>query len=247
MGYDGFSVRLAEVLDEPAYLSEDVAMPEVIDGMIKKDPEHRNLYVFDRGLASLYAYDSMSRRHAKFVGRIKTNRKMETVRVLEIPEADRDAPEKLELDGDRVVHLHETGSRRYGTVEYRVITAHFKESRDTTRPRNKGKCRRVENTLCFITNDMDLSAKEVVGICRRRWDIEVFFRFLKQELSFSHFLSVNRNGLQVILYMTLITAMLLMIYKKLNGMGYSMAVFTFAMEMEDYLIGLGQELNGNGG
>ena len=47
--------------------------------------------------------------------------------------------------------------------------------------------------------------KEVAEIYRRRWDIEVFFRFLKQELSFSHFLSVNENSMQVILYMTLIT------------------------------------------
>ena len=73
MGYDGFSVKLAEVLTEPIYLSEDIAMPEVIQGMIKSDPEHRNLYVFDRGLTSLKAYDAMESQQAKFVGRIRTN------------------------------------------------------------------------------------------------------------------------------------------------------------------------------
>lgn len=91
MGYDGFSVKQAEVLTEPIYLSEDIAMPEVIQGMIKSDPEHRNLYVFDRGVASLKAYDAMESQQAKFVGRIRTNRKMETVRELEIPEEDRNA------------------------------------------------------------------------------------------------------------------------------------------------------------
>ena len=160
MGYEGFAAKLAEVLDEPAYLSEDVALPEAIDGMIKKDPEHSNLYVFDRGLSSLRAYDSMTEQHARFVGRIKTNRSMETVRVLEIPEADKCAPEKLVLDEDKAVHLREGGSRKFGTEEYRVITAHFKEPRDTTRPQNKGKAKRVENRICFITNDMELPAKE---------------------------------------------------------------------------------------
>ena len=197
MGYEGFAAKLAEVLDEPAYLSEDVALPEAIDGMIKKDPEHSNLYVFDRGLSSLRAYDSMTEQHARFVGRIKTSRSMETVRVLEIPEADKCAPEKLVLDEDKAVHLREGGSRKFGTEEYRVITAHFKEPRDTTRPQNKGKAKRVENRICFITNDMELPAKEIAEIYRRRWDIEVFFRFLKQELSFSHFLSVNENGLSM--------------------------------------------------
>ena len=242
MGYEGFAAKLAEVLDEPAYLSEDIALPEAIDRMIKKDPEHRNFYVFDRGLSSLRAYDSMTEQHARFVGRIKTNRSMETVRVLEIPEADKCAPEKLVLDEDKVVHLREGGSRKFGTEEYRVITAHFKEPRDTTRPQNKGKAKRVENRICFITNDMELPAKEVAEIYRRRWDIEVFFRFLKQELSFSHFLSVNENGLQVILYMTLITAMLVMIYKRENKLGYSMAVFTLDLEMEDYAMGLASEM-----
>lgn len=243
MGYDGFFVKLAEVLAEPIYLSEDMAMPEVIQGMIKKDPEHRNLYVFDRGLTSLKAYDAMESQQAKFVGRIRTNRKMETVRELEIPEADRDAPDKLVLDEDKVVHLHKAGSREYDMVEYRVVSAHFKEPKDTTRPQNKGKYKRVENKVCFITNDMERPAKDIVEIYRRRWDIEIFFRFLKQELSFSHFLSVNENGLQVILYMTLIAAMLLMIYKRENGMGYSMAVFTCRIEMGDYACELTEEMN----
>lgn len=37
----------------------------------------------------------------------------------------------------------------------------------------------------FITNDFDLSAKQVAQAYRRRWDIEVFFRFIKQELNVS--------------------------------------------------------------
>lgn len=243
MGYDGFSVNLAEIFTEQVYLSEDVAIPELLDGMIKKDPGHRNFYVFDRGVSSLKVYDSLAGRDVKFVGRIKTNRSMETVRELEIPEADREAPENLVLDEDKVVHLRKRGRREYDETEYRVIVAHFKEPKDTTRPQNKGKCKRVENTLCFITDDMERPAKEIVEFYRRRWDIEVFFRFLKQELSFSHFLSVNENGLQVILYMTLITAMLLMIYKRENGMGYSMAVFTFGVEMGDYACELSQEMS----
>ena len=85
--------------------------------MIKKDPEHRNFYVFDRGLSSLRAYDSMTEQHARFVGRIKTNRSMETVRVLEIPEVDKCAPEKLVLDEDKVVHLHGGIPRHHGPFQ----------------------------------------------------------------------------------------------------------------------------------
>ena len=66
----------------------------------------------------------------------------------------------------------------------------------------------------------------------------MFYRFLKQELSFSHFPSTSDNGIKVILYMTLITAMLIMIYKRLNGIGYSDAKFCFKLQLEDWIIDL---------
>ena len=43
--------------------------------------------------------------------------------------------------------------------------------------------------------------------------------------------------------MTLIAAMLLMIYKRKNGMGDSMAVFTFGIEMGDYACELSEEMS----
>jgi IS4 transposase len=42
------------------------------------------------------------------------------------------------------------------------------------------------------------SAKEIAQAYRRRWDIEVFFRFLKQELNVSHLVSLNTNAIQVV-------------------------------------------------
>ena len=119
-----------------------------------------------------------------------------------------------------------------------VVKARFKEQRDTTRPANKGKVKRVENEIYFITNDFSLTPQEIAEAYRRRWDIEVFFRFLKQELNFSHFLSVSENGLKIVLYMTLITAMLIIIYKRENELGYDMAKFCFHTEMNDWVTAL---------
>lgn len=63
----------------------------------------------------------------------------------------------------------------------------------------------------FISNDFELSIKEITSAHKRRWDIEVFFRFIKQELNTSHLLSMNKNGIEVMLYMTLIVAMPILI------------------------------------
>ena len=41
VAYDGFSAKLAEVFSKPEYLSEDIAMPAVVQELIKYDPEHK--------------------------------------------------------------------------------------------------------------------------------------------------------------------------------------------------------------
>ncbi len=90
----------------------------------------------------------------------------------------------------------------------------------------------------FLTNEFKLPAKEIAQAYRRRWDIEVFFRFLKQELHVSHLVSLNKNGIKVLLYMTLITAMLVLIYKKENNIGYKTAKRRFFMELRNLSIAM---------
>lgn len=64
MAYDGFSVKLAEVFSDSRYLSEDIAMPEVVLPLIKKDKDHENLYVFDPGMLAANNYDRIDREGA---------------------------------------------------------------------------------------------------------------------------------------------------------------------------------------
>ena len=90
----------------------------------------------------------------------------------------------------------------------------------------------------FITNDFELPAKEITGAYRRRWDIEVFFHFIKQKLNTSHIISFKQNEIQVMLYMILIVAMLVLIYKRANNTGYKVAKCRFAMKLRDLTIAM---------
>lgn len=234
MAYDGAGICLAELLTEPRFLSEDIAIPQVIDNLIKTDKEHRNLYVFDRGVSSLNSYNRLTEQQTQFVCRIKTNRKKEVVYSLMESNTESDLG-SLELVSDEVIHLFDSAKNCFSTVEYRLIVAKRKVELDTTPPQNKGKFKRVENEFYFLTNNFEMSAKQVTECYKKRWDIEVFFRFIKQELNFKHFLSVNENGLQVMLYMTLIAAMLLMLYKRTNEIGFVTAKRRFTMEIEDMI------------
>lgn len=62
------------------------------------------------------------------------------------------------------------------------------------------------NFFYFLTNSKTLTTKDVADIYKQRWEIEVFFKFIKQNLNFSHLLIRNSNGIKVVMYMTLITS-----------------------------------------
>jgi len=58
---------------------------------------------------------------------------------------------------------------------------------------------------------------EVAELYRKRWDIETFFKFIKKNLGYKHFLSRSKNGIEVMIYMTLIAGLLMIWYKKFTG------------------------------
>ncbi len=58
---------------------------------------------------------------------------------------------------------------------------------------------------------------EAAELYRRRWEIETFFQFLKQHLSYAHLTSHQENGIRVMIWMALIAALLLIWFKRVTG------------------------------
>lgn len=74
---------------------------------------------------------------------------------------------------------------------------------------------------------------EVAELYRLRWEIELFFKFLKQHLSFAHLTSHTENGIRVMIWMALIAAVLLIWYKRTTGRKdyWNVIKFWFAEEV----------------
>ncbi len=51
--------------------------------------------------------------------------------------------------------------------------------------------------ICFLINLSNLTASDITELYKRRWDIEVYFKFIKQLLNFKHLISRNENGIKV--------------------------------------------------
>lgn len=242
--FDGLTACAFDIFTDPSYASEDRAIPEVVLKNASKDGSQTNIYTFDRGVTASQTFAKLNQEEIDFVGRLKTNRKFEVITSDTLTEIDRDLDE-LTLISSQIIHLYKDNNVDQTNI-YRLIIAERKEKIDTTPPDNKGKVKKKENIFYFFTNNLALSPKEIAKIYRQRWDIEVFFRFIKQELNASHFISVSKNGITVMLYMTLIAAMLLQLYKKLNGVGYKTAKRRFTIELWQTLIAvIVKECGGN--
>jgi hypothetical protein len=235
VAFDGLTACDFKVFTESSYMSEDWAIPEVVRLNASKEGSNTNIYTFDRGVTSTKTFSSFNKDEISFVGRLRIPRKYDVISLDQISEDNRDLGE-LKLISSQLVHLYGGDCKIDHENVYRLIIAERKEKIDITPPKNKGRVRKKENTFYFFTNNLELSPKEIADIYKQRWEIEVFFRFIKQELNASHFLSVSENGIKVMLYMTLIASMLLLLYKKINEYGYKTAKRRFTIELWETIV-----------
>jgi hypothetical protein len=78
--------------------------------------------------------------------------------------------------------------------------------------------------------------EEIAELYRRRWDIETFFKCIKQHLSYAHIVSRTENGIEVMIYMTLIAALLMIWYKRLTHIdrGWRSVKFWLANDIDEW-------------
>jgi transposase len=203
-----------EIFMQQKHISENNTIPNVISKLIDKSQD--NVFVFDRGVVSREVFCNLDENDFSFVTRLSVNSRY--VYLEDVSQPDYRVIRNLAIIKDIRVYLYRTGTN---VVDYPFRLLITKNE--------KGK------EFWFLTNRFDLSCEEIIDIYKHRWDIEVFFRFLKQEPNFRHFISVNENGIKILLYMTLILSMLILIYKKINGFGYKTAKRRFAMEFRDII------------
>jgi IS4 transposase len=63
--------------------------------------------------------------------------------------------------------------------------------------------------LRILTNDLNASAEEIAGLYKHRWQIELFFRWVKQNLKIKKFLGASENAIRIQIAIALIAYLLL--------------------------------------
>jgi hypothetical protein len=85
------------------------------------------------------------------------------------------------------------------------------------------------NLLSIITNDLKAPAEEIGQIYRYRWQIELFFKWIKQHFSVKHFYATSPNAVENQIYIALIAYCLLQLLKIETGCVKSLLEMTHVL------------------
>lgn len=157
-----------------------------------------DLLIFDRAYIDYEWLYSLHRRDVWFVTRLKSNARVRTMKKRALEHPDILADEEILLSGGFPEPL-----RR---IHYR----------DPETGKN----------LVFITNRMDLPASTVAELYRRRWQIELFFKWIKQNLKIKAFYGTSANAVLIQVWTALIAYVLILWIKLKSRLGWSVLEFT---------------------
>ncbi len=99
-------------------------------------------------------------------------------------------------------------------------------------------------TVELLTNNFSLAASTIAAIYKARWDIEIFFRNLKQFLRVKSFIGTSRNAVEIQIWTALITILLLTWLKHIAKYNWAMANLVVSLRLNTFTkIDLNKRLN----
>jgi hypothetical protein len=167
-----------------------------VQQLLNLSQESGVIYVLDRGYVDYKLLYNIELRGSYFVTRLKRNGAYKVVKVNPCKEGGpvlRD--EEIELTGPVAKHSY--------SKALRVIKYYDEEK---------------ERSFEFLTNDMEREAEEIAEIYKERWEVELFFKWIKQHLKIKTFWGTSENAVYTQIWMALIVQLLLWINKVLDGL-----------------------------
>ena len=156
--------------------------------------EADRMYVTDRGYAKYSLFQKIIDAKSSFVTRIKANAATKTMEERPLTEDDRRAG----VTSDRIVRLGKAPEAQGLQVPVRIVEV-------------EAKTRSGSTCMLLATDRQDIPAEIIALIYRHRWQVELFFRWLKSTLDFGHLISDSRTGVAIQVYAAIIATLLIAI------------------------------------
>jgi len=164
-------------------------------------------YVFDMGYYSFIWWGDLDAKGCRFVTRLKSNTPTRAVEERPVAEYGPIVVDQVVMLPQRLQHArtHHLGEKPVREVHVVI---------------DSGK------TLRLVTNDLTSPAEEIADLYKTRWQIELFFRWIKQTLKIRKFLGTSENAVRVQIAVALIAYLLLRMAHAAQSSVDSLLTFT---------------------
>jgi len=197
------AVKLHMILDHNGLLPSFCHITEAkkYDVVVARDFEFApgTIVVFDRGYNDFTWFRSLTDQGVFFVTRLKKNTLHSVIE-------DRTVPQRSGVTRDALIRLENRRlkgeSPIFRLVEYQASDGH---------------------TYTFLTNHLKFGSTTIAAIYRQRWEIELFFKALKQNLRIKTFVGTSANALRVQIWSALIAILVLRYLKLRSSFGWSLS------------------------
>jgi len=185
------------------------------------------IVVFDKAYLDFVHLNDLDERGVSWVSRAKDNMQYRTVKKL-------DTTSHRHMLRDEIIELTGVLTRQRYPKLLRLVEAIIEvDGKDVV--------------MTFVTNNLEWSAWTVAELYRARWEIEVFFKEIKQTVQLVDFVGHNKNAVQWQIWTALLTHLLVRFLAHLSRWGHSFTrLFTLLraglwhrFNLVDFLIGYG--------
>jgi hypothetical protein len=206
------AVKLHLTLDHAGYLPEAVVITTGVYSELtvarRRHYARGTILVMDRGFVDFGWFHELDRNGIVFVTRIKKDTCYEIVEHREVVAGK-------EIVSDDIVHLTSRRSRKRYPETLRLVTIDTAEGK------------RLE----FLTNQMKLAASTIADIYKDRWQIEIFFKLVKQNLRIKTFIGTSANAVWTQIWTAMIAMLLIKFLQLRARFGWSFSNLVYFLRM----------------
>lgn len=167
-----------------------------------------SIVAFDRGYTDFKWFNQLTEAGVFFVTRLK---KVATYEAIE----DRPVPKNRGVLSDRIVRFTAKRTHRRYPQSLRLVVVETEKG-----------------PLTFLTNNFKLAASTIGRIYKDRWQIELFFKALKQNLRVKTFVGTSANAIQIQIWTALIALLMIKFLQLKARFGWSLSNLSALLSMQ---------------
>jgi IS4 transposase len=149
-------------------------------------------YIFDRGYMKFTWWNELDEAGCRFVSRMQKSVRYEIIEENQALGAN--------IISDKIIKLNGDKGKKGFPKQLRLIRIKLDSNKD----------KEIE----IVSNDLESPAKTIADLYKRRWEIELLFKWIKQNLKIKKFIGESENAVKIQIITALITFVLIGLYKK---------------------------------